>query len=258
MKVGLICALYNAIDYVEKCYSAWIKYRAENPEKLVIICIDTKFKETEDGADHSTDGTLELLKKYKEDGLIDYVVEAPPGLMEHESRNLGLDICKKENCDVIHSIGSDEVYTVEQIKQIYDFVEKKKFIAYFQIYHKNLVFDEKHYTDDFCPNRVWRIKYGNAVLNGFNGDDNCYWTDGVITIGEKGLPSLRIPKNIAFILHYTWCHPKRCKEKIAYQTRRWNEHGCSFKWNEEKDCLEFDEVYYQQRNMSPPEVFVDE
>jgi hypothetical protein len=267
MKIGLICALYNSIEYVEKCFSAWIAYRSLNPGKLVIICIDTKFKETEDNNPNpnSNDGTLELLNKYKEDGLIDYVITAPPGLMEHESRNLGLEIAKKEGCDLLASVGSDERFLYQDIESILEFIKKKKFICYFKLNYKNYVFDDKHFIEGFSPSRFWRINYGDMTLKEFYMDDDLSYTNGSITVHDKALACLTIPKSVAFVSHDSWNSPQRSKAKCLYQMSHFSKFhngdesvACAFKWNEEKGNIEWNMAHFNKIQQSPPEVLTDE
>jgi hypothetical protein len=42
------------------------------------------------------------------------------------------------------------------------------------------------------------------------------------------------------------------KQKIAYQTKRWGDFGCSYKWNEEGNCLQFNEEYFKKTGQPLP------
>ena len=78
---------------------------------------------------------------------------------------------------------------------------------------------------------------------------NAYALD--ISFAGKLIPNI-------IIKHLTWTDPKVCKAKIAYQNLRWSPpkgFGCSFKWNDEKNCLEFNEEYYKLTGQRKPTVY---
>lgn len=249
-KIGLILAQHNEVAYIPQCLQNWISYREHNP--LLIACLDVCFQENGEG--NSTDGSLQLLRQYKHDNKIDYVEVLPPGLKEHEARNVALKWLLENNCQIIISIGADEVFKLLDIKAIFDYVEKEKFISVFKIQYKNYVLSRWQYVLGFNPHRIWRVNYNGWKLKEFyNDDDTLYEKDGQI-ITDKQLPSKIIPNVLTD--HYTWCDFSRAKSKVEYQEKHFSHGaGCSFRINNNK--IEFNPEYYKKTGQSIPEVYED-
>lgn len=248
--IGLILASYNDIKYLPSCLENWIKYRETNP--LLICCLDVCF--AENGSGNSTDGSIELLTKYKEENKIDFFQILPPGLKEHEARNVGLKFLLEQNCEAIVSIGTDEKFLLKEICQIFNYVKKEEFIAIFKIHYKNYVGDEKHYVNGFTPSRIWRVNYQDKKIK------ECFWDDDLkyinkegVEIIDKNLPSKIIP-NIQ-IKHLTWLNDERSKRKIAYQNLHFKPYGCGYKWNEKTQSVELNIEHYKNTGQTPPEIY---
>jgi len=263
MKIGVIIPLYNAKDLISRCLEAWKVIKDEGQYTVKIFCIDGRFNEygEETSPPNSTDGTVDLLKAYKESKIIDDYILAGGGLLEHDIRNLGLNQCKASDCDILWNVDSDEFYTPLDIRQIIKYIEKKTLVAYFKIHFKNLVFNSNTWVDGFCPPRIWRVKHGNLTLNRFHWDNDCYYRENgsVYDIGDKLLGHLAIPKSVAFITHETWLSNERSKLKCLYQEKHFaHGAGCGFKWDEEKNRLVFNLDYYKKTGQSLPELHTDE
>lgn len=67
-------AVYNGIDYLEKCLAPWIEYRNKYPNTLQIAVVDGRFIGFEGKTQNSSDGTLGLLNKYWDKGKVDFVI----------------------------------------------------------------------------------------------------------------------------------------------------------------------------------------
>ena len=128
----------------------------------------------------------------------------------------------------------------------------------FKISLKNHVFDLDHYLEEpFCPPRIFKTNINNNLfLEGFYWDnDMCYKTkeDNNSLVSYEAIEELEIiPKEVAYIPHYTWLNDKIGKRKVEYQHKHFGH--CSYKWNEEKECIEFDESFYKNQNLPIPKV----
>lgn len=256
MKIGLLLANYNCFEYLEECLAPWIEYRKNYDVKIAIV--DGRFKEFGGETQNSNDGSVELLEKYLSEGKIDFFEKLNEDKTEHGARNVGLNYLLNEGADVIISIGSDEKFTVEQIKRIFEYVKKEEFISVFRISYKNLTFSEKTYTLGFCPKRVFKTETNGYRLRAFRYDDDVEYS-GKITrdiIKDDQLPQKTIPG--ISVLHETWLSNNRSKFKVEYQKKRWGENSCSFSWDYENNKLIWNKEFYKMMGQPIPEIFKDE
>lgn len=256
-KFGLLMSVYNGMDYLQECLDSWVRYK-QATDKLIIAIIDARFQHF-DGPDHSTDGTLDLLKKCKDAGYIDYFELANPGLSEMQVRTIPLKFLISNGVDYIISSAPDEMFSVEEIDKIIQYVESEPFITYFKINYKNYVFDKTTWIDTFCPKRIWKVKSNSFLLDSFSGDDDTVYRDSnnglALDFAFAGdtIPGVKIK-------HYTWLNNKTSKAKVEYQTKRWappHGFGCSYKWNNKENKLEFNEEYYKLVKQSIPKLNKD-
>ena len=64
-------------------------------------------------------------------------------------------------------------------------------------------------------------------------------------VQDKWLSYIIIDIKICNPLHYSWLNNDRSRKKVEYQKKRgWN---TSFNWNYNKNCLEFNEEYYKNK-----------
>lgn len=257
MKIGLILAQYNNVDYLKSCLDPWIKYKKENKDnELLIACIDGKFQEFDDGTKNlnSQDGSLQQLLNYLHNNEIDFLRTLLEGqsLKEHEVRNYPLKFLLEQNCNYIISIGTDEIFIYDQIIRIINYVKKDEFICYYNIQYKNFVFDKNHYILGFNPPRIWKTKYLDWQLKEFYWDDDILYVRGDEKMSYREFPNKLIPN--VLVDHLTWCDPKRSQQKINYQEKHFaHGAGCSFKVVNDK--VEFNLDYYKKINQMPPIVY---
>lgn len=275
MKIGIIFVSYNDLDNVEKSLSPWIhaKDKKLDGHEFIISAISLPFEGYKDipgfQEDETTYKILETALMYEK---IDFLITGPKYIKETEARTLGMAPLLLEDfkrnpdktltmippCDYIWQVDSDEFYTQKEISKIIKFIEFNPDVTWFKGSLKNYIFDEKHYLEQsFNPSRIHKTKSNDFKVYIFNEDnDICYMHTECVTVVPQGFfPSLTIPKNVAFVKHLTWLNNDKSKKKIAYQTSRgWQ---CSYKWNEEKNCLEFNENYYSKNNLSLPIVLND-
>lgn len=255
MKVGVLLCAYNMAEYVDNCLSSWIFAKDDKlgDNEFVISAVSASFAEYKD-AGITEDSTKERLRWHFNQRNIDYLSDNLEWVSEKEARNAALKPLLQVGCDTIIMVDLDEFYAVQDIENIFNYVKLEKWISSFSVCLKNFVFDHKTYLEEpFTPNRIWRVKTNGYELGGCIYDNNMSYVsvDGK-TIGENQLPHKKIPQSVAWVRHLTWMDDQKSKAKISYQMKRWN--VCSYKWNEEKDCLEFNEEYYKKVGQPIPRV----
>tara|TARA_A100001201_G_scaffold39449_3_gene41150 strand:+ start:2780 stop:3538 length:759 start_codon:yes stop_codon:yes gene_type:complete len=246
-KYGIIFCAYNTEDYVLKSIEPFLKR-----DNHIVSAVSVPFKEYK-GIDCLHDHTTDLLRELVEQRKLKYLVDAPQYVSEAEARNNALFYLKKYDLDYIWLVDSDELYTEEHIQKIEEYVESSN-KNLFKISLKNHVFDLDHYLEEpFCPPRIFKTNINNAIkMAGFYWDnDMCYEYNGQM-ISYENMELEVIPKEVAYIPHYTWLNDRIGKRKVEYQHKHFGH--CSYKWNHEKHCLEFDESFHKKHNIPIPKV----
>lgn len=244
MKFGILLTAYNFSDMIDDCLKSWVSLK--NEFDLEFCAISVPFKEYE-GLNIKEDNTAQILNnKYN----IKTITE-PRFIDESVARTLAFDELKKAGCDYVWILDADEAYTEDDIRKIIRFVEFNPEIYYFHINFKNYVFDGKCWIDGFCPPRIFKTHHAK----GFYWDNDMTYTLKDQDFSYKQMSMATIPKNIAHIKHMTWLNNERTKNKIKYQESHFkNGFGCSYRWNEEKDCLEFNEEYFKKSGEIKPKL----
>lgn len=230
--------------------------------------ISARFREYEE-LDIYQDNTLmaDKLKQYYDNGNIQYLRIPEESLNEAEARNLALKPLLENGCDLIWLLDlEDEYYTKKDIINIIDFVRKEdnQYIAWMGINFKNYVGDDKHWVDGFCPPRLFRTNFGNSRLDSFIYDNDVVYKNKDFpsnVINYKHLPTKNVAKSWAFIKHLTWQSNEKSKNKILYHEKHFGPplgFGCSYKWDDDKNCLTFNQEYYKLLKIPTPEIFKDE
>ena len=253
-KYGIIYCGYNTEDYVLKSIEPFL-----NRDNHIVSAVSVPFKEYK-GIDTLHDHTTDLLRELVEQKKLKYLVDSPQYVTEAEARNFALFYLKKYNIDYVWLVDSDEFYTEEHINKIEEYVESSN-KNLFKLSLKNHVFDLDHYLEEpFCPPRIFKTNIkDNLFLEGFYWDnDICYrkGEDKGSMISYEGIEDLEIiPKEVAYIPHYTWLNDRIGKRKVEYQHRHFGH--CGYKWNNDKHCLEFDESFHEKHNIPIPKVTKD-
>lgn len=256
-KFGVLFVGFNTEDLVHQSIAPWIAAREIKlgGHEYVICAISLPFAGF---PNDSEDNTTNILRQYRDEGKIDYLVTEPRNIPETAARSMGLRFLKERGVTHSWQADSDEMITVENIKAIADYVARDEWTTWWRLSLKNYVGDDKHYlVDPFQPSRIHRINAGAYVAHSFSQDnDICY--GGGITRDlkpQEAFSSKTISKEIAWIRHATWGNDLRSKKKIEYQRLRWG--CCSFRWNDELNRLEWDEAYYAARGECIPMVCVE-
>lgn len=259
MKLGLLVTSYQMGEYLFDFLMPWYRARQLLNKDIAIVFVDGLFEGFDGETQNSNDGGLEFLEGEVKEGRINKLIKLEKPVKETEARTLGLEWLKTQNIDYCLISSPDEWFTTEQISNIFTFLESNPLTMSFKIHYKNLVFDDKHYIEGFCPSRIFKMRSPTYEIVGAYDDDNFSYR-GLITrdiVPDAALSWQVIPRYLCNPRHYTWITCERSKKKVAYQKNRgWK---CSFEWNEEKNCLEFNKDYYKQLGQQIPEVLkIDE
>ena len=254
LKLGVLLCAYDCEDLLAKCLSPWINYN-DNQNKIIISAVSTQFEDFEFANNLKT---LEILDKYKSENKIDSIFISNIPLKEHAARNLSLNRLLKLKCDVVLIWDSDEIISKEDIGNLFNFLENDKNSAniWYRINYKNLTFDNNHYTLGFDPARLFWTNKDNYELQYLFYDNDClfYYLGDIISY--LNLPFKHVPNCMP--VHHSWNNLERSKKKIDYQIKHFghgNSNYCSFKFNQEKNCIEFNDEYFLLTGENKPDIF---
>ncbi len=247
--VSLKCGIYDekGLEVVPK-----------SKHDFVISCTAALFKERRDmGEVYSNQRNEDILSSYLASGAIDaFAIERDAGILDFEARNLAWQAAKKikmpEPTLVWQLDLGDEFYSMSEITRILDYIEENRYADWYAINFKNYINTTQTYVKGFCPPRInWYSRHGGI-------EKWCWDNDVVYKNGCKTSVASRqvIPPSVAFVRHESWCGPKDyLKKKVAYQHRAIG--CCSYRWSDEKDCLEHDSEYFAAIKQPIPEIFQD-
>jgi autotransporter strand-loop-strand O-heptosyltransferase len=244
-KIGLLLTAYNCENYVNPCLDPWMKLKEKHNIKIAVNSgMFSDYKAL--GFENRNQGTLDKLNKYK----FDYFIKTDDQnlLDEDSSRNKCLNyLINEQHCDLIWILDADEIYKELEIENIINYVNKNDAL-YYSVNFKNYLFT-KDYSSDYLPPRIfWTNK--NSGIKKFHFDNHITYNDNSVS---EALPHHEIPKNVAYVDHYSWlAEDSRTKEKIIYQNKRFageENAKCAFVWDDNYDCLIFNENFYQKRNL---------
>ena len=254
-KIGISAIGYECKEHLWKVLQPWREVRSKYPNQFFISVAHGVFPETKSLGFpiFSTDGTIEDLETCYNSGIIDSLKILQDPAYEKDIRNVTLPFLFSKDIDYLWLLDlQDEIYTEKEIIDIISFVELENFIPTFKINFKNYVFDSNHYVDDFIAPRIWNNK-AHKGIDQFYYDNEILFKDG---LKADQLSTKVIPQNIAFVKHLSWVGSKEyLNRKIEFQKKHYGQ--CSYIWNNEKDCLDFDLSYYKKYNIHLPKVYKD-
>ncbi len=252
MKIGCIFTSYGMVEYLPRSLGPWIEFRKNYDIKIAAVSLP--FKDCAEIRDE----TKHILQRDLVEGRIDHLFTEPLFLPEWEARDLALQALLRDGCELLVQVDADEFWDIEKnILPSLAFIESQPFIAWFKACYKNYIWDEHHYlAEPFTPPRWYRTKVSGFTLSHFMGDnDISYFDSQGNQRSHLMLPHMTIPANMSIIPHLTWLNNTRSRNKILYHQNRWGkETGCSYRWNEEKNCVEFNLDYYRNTGQNVPEV----
>ena len=249
MKYGIIFCGYNTEEFVRDSLNPWVER-----DDCIISAISVPFAEYS-RQEFFEDKTIEILHEYKNRGEIKYLTTFPRFIKEHEARNMALSKFRKDDIDAYFLVDSDEIYKREEIDAIFDFVKNNP-ACWYKVSLKNYVFDKKTYLEQpFCPPRIFRNSFDRYCGPIFCWDNDMAYWNGSENSHINSIPFLEIPREVAWVNHYSWLNNEISKRKVKYQ----NDHfggTCSFAWDKEKGLV-FNEEYYKHLNAKIPNLLQD-
>ena len=254
MKIGVLATGFNCSEYFNQVLEPWLQYKEKHGDLLISV-VNTLFKENEDV---QQDDSSTLMLNAFDQKKINYLARPHGAYDEAATRNIALTPLLAAKVDYIILLDFDEIYTLEQIEKIFEFVKMNPLTAWFKIHFKNFVIDTKHYVDDFVPPRIFKRKIitenDNFLIKHFYYDNDVTYSNEEKDLSYKALPSMNIPKNIAWINHYSWCgDPVRLQQKIKYQNSHFG--FCSYRWNNEQNKIELNLDFYKDYHVEIPKIY---
>jgi hypothetical protein len=249
VKIGVIYVGYQCADMLERSLETWVEAREKQlgGHEWVICAVSVPFTGFDAG---EYDETRFQLCIHRLTGSVDNLIAQDEPIAETEARGAALKWLEGQGCRYTWQADADEFYTVDQIAAITRFVEARPHVDWFRLSFKNLVFTPDQYlAEPFTPPRIHKVhNCGGYVAAGFHQDNNVYyerpWNQERVL--DTQLPSVLVPKSVAFIAHETWLNNDRSRRKVAYQQARgWN---CSFAWDDAQGGLIFNP------NLPEPEI----
>jgi len=248
-KYGIIYCGYNNLDLTKQSLQTFIDF-SKKYGNMIIAAVSVPFYEYRN-ISNENDGTTQFIKQKSKLKEIDICFDNPKYIKEADARNLPLFYLLSNDVDYVFLVDSDELYTQEQVLNIINYVEENEDIDCFEINLKNHIYDGKSWIDGFHPFRIFKTNCYGGLRNFFYDNDVVY-SDGKT---HKQTNTRLIPKEIAHVKHITWMNYNG-KNKVKYHLKHFGD--CSYKWNEEKNCLELDIEYYKKHNYEIPTIHREE
>ena len=142
-KVSVIMPVYNVEKYLNESISSVIHQRIEDIE---LICID----------DASTDGSLNILKKFEEQDKRVIVLTHPYNKGQSAARNTGLEVAKGE---FIYFLDADDMITEHALEHLYEIAVTQETDDIFFDVETIYEGDYLKETSNFASSRHWHGNY---------------------------------------------------------------------------------------------------
>ncbi len=236
-KIGVLYCGFNQLENIKNTLTFWNELNIPGFEFIVGV-ISVPFSEYKN-TNLKLDGSEKYIKSLPKKN-IKYKIFDPLYIKETQARSICLFKLMSNNPSLIWQVDSDEYYTLDNVKQILNFTSVNHTTYAFLVNFKNYIFDGKDYVD-FSASKINKIDQLKPL--GFIDDNR------ILYEGGKVANPIEIPKDVAWVQHLTWLN-ETGKQKVEYQQKHFGH--CSYKWNEEKQSLEFDLEYYKKFGGSPP------
>lgn len=254
MRIGVSGIGYQCGEHLAEVLQPWFDLRTHGQHKISISLAYGIFPEVYAISQtnlETPDSSLASLRKYLSQKKIDSLFVSPEPKYEWNLRTRTLPCLVEGQIDLLWLLDlQDEIYCVDEISRIVNFIEDRQDILWFRVNFKNYAFTCDSYIEDFIVPRIWRARIP-ASIRCFHYDNSVTYEDGQ---KQEGLPHCTIPKSIAFPKHLSWVgSPEYLKKKIAFQRLHYG--ICSYKWDEETNRLQFNEDYYRRLGKKMPTVY---
>ena len=253
LRIGISGIGHQCGEHLAAVLQPWFDLRTNSKHEILISLAYGIFPEVYSLTQvnpEPPDGSLSSLREYLSERRIDVLFVSPEPKYECDLRTRTLPFLLRERIDLLWLLDlQDEIYSVNEILRIVDFIESHQEKVWFKVNFKNYAFSLDCYIEDFIVPRVWRARIPASI--------RCFYYDNSITYedGQKqeSLPHCTIPRDVAFPKHLSWVGtPEYLKRKIRFQNLHYG--ICSYKWDEERNCLQFNDNYYLRLRRRPPEV----
>jgi hypothetical protein len=259
MKIGVSCIGYESKDLLEKCLSPWNQVKTDKSlipeiESLKICFSHGCFEETHQLGFpiYSTDKTHELSKEMQERSIIDDLIIYDTPQKEYEMWTNNFTALKKHDIDLLIMVNVDEIWDINEIKNMIKYVKNNDLVYYFKVNFKNYCIDYSTWVDNFIVPRIWFTKK-EPKLKSFYKDDLVDFEDGSQDVNRS---FLTIPKNLIFPKHYSWVGSEDyLKRKLNFQSLRYG--TCSYSWDRTNNKLQLNDEFYNKFNMQKPSLNKD-
>jgi len=253
VRIGITGIGYQCGEHLAEVLEPWFDLKARGQHEIFISLAYGIFPEVYAVTrinGEPPDDSIQFLRKYVSERKIDALFVSPEPKYEWDLRTCTLPFLLSRPIDLLWLLDlQDEIYSVEEILRIIDFSECHHEVAWFKINFKNYAFASDCYVDNFIVPRVWRARVPAAIRR-FHHDNSITYENGQV---QENLPHCTIPSHLAFPKHLSWVGPREyLKRKIKFQNLHYG--ICAYKWNDEKDCLEFNGSYFRKLRKQLPEV----
>lgn len=259
LKICITNISYECVETLEKAFQPWFDIKNGALKGLIdevyITSSHTCFPETINLGYplYSLDGTVQKLTEFKDCGNIDQLNIFQRPVFEQVAWTKGIP---EGNFDYLVMVGSDECWTIDQIKTAFEYIIENPF-DYYKVNFCNFM-NRDEYVDDFIVPRIWSMKRRGGV--------SLFWKDDLVTFNDgtmdSGASFSIVP---GFINHWSWAlppYPEETEEnynrrnslfiarKLAFSATRYGR--CSYEWNNENSKLILNEEYYKAFNLPKP------
>jgi hypothetical protein len=244
LKIGVLFASYNCADYIDRCFQPWLNLR----EELNLVLASTNGRYDLSDLKFVYKGNDSLIKLLGKN--LDFLVHSTSvnhRWSEEQSRTYMLNYMLDRKVDLIFVIDADEFYTEEQIRNILKYIKENPNYDAYNVQFKNYVIKLPYWIEGFNKSVIYWCDRHSGIKC-FNFDCEIAYNDG--TIIQKNTNVNIIPKNIAFVEHYSWLeNDPRTKEKTVLQNIKYfgeENLKCSFCYDENNNLI-VNENFYRKR-----------
>jgi hypothetical protein len=261
MKIGVILAAYNCHEFIDECLEPWLRIKELDDDiEIIIAATSGRFSLYRDLG--IPEKNSETISKLHTKGLDFMVSTSGDNLLEEDrSRDICLEYLKPHNCDIIWLLDGDEIYSEQQIRGIIDFMERRPDKEGFSIWLKNYAIKYPYFIPPWSRPTIYRNRiYGG--IGRFYFDSFFEFQDGIH--GIRDIEIEQIPKNVAFIDHYSWTDREATRDKIKYQNSRYAHNttypggivpeGGRCQYECDEDGIFFSKVFHQMRGIEIPSI----
>lgn len=214
MTIGVLACLYGNTDLLPEALAPWTEFKTTagaSGTRVVVAAINAQFAEyAELGYPNDDEPTRALLRTHP---AIDHLCIAERPLTEAAARTAALKKLQEEGADLVWMLDGDELYTTEQIREIFAYVQATPQFDYYHVHFDNRVFGAPG-DEPFFPPRIFRTDRAKGIRE-FTFDNEVSYNDG--SAQGAHTPGI-VPKRLAHVRHETW-RTQNAAQKIAYQRK---------------------------------------